>query len=104
MEILRVWSKVDTKVIQDSILIVDDKFGFCPACKEIGIKLEGLKECPKCGRNFRYMTSREAKTGERGIAFVTRVMNKLPDFTFVDYDDYTYLSGKKKAEGLFGGI
>jgi hypothetical protein len=104
MEILRIWNKVNIKEIEDSIVIVDDKFGFCPACKEISIKLEGLKNCPKCGRQFKYATSREAKPGDKGIAFILRAMKKLPELTFVDYEDYEYITKKKKAEGLFGGI
>ncbi len=104
MEIMRIWTQVNTKEIQDSILIVDEKFGFCPACKEIGIKLDSLKKCPKCRREFKYVTSRDAKTGDKGISFITRLMNKLPELTFVDYEDYEYISRKKKAEGLFSGI
>ena len=104
MEFLRIWTDVDTKQIQDSMLLVDDKFGFCPACKELGIKLENLANCPKCNREFKYVTSREAHSGEKGIAFVSRIKKKLPLLTFVDYDDYEYITRKKKAEGLFSGI
>jgi hypothetical protein len=104
MEFLRIWSEIDAKEIQKSILIVDDKFGFCPACKEVGIKLENLKSCPKCKIEFKYVTSREASSGEKGIAFVSRILKKLPGLIFVDHDDYEYISRKKKAEGLFSGI
>jgi hypothetical protein len=104
MEFLRIWAEVDTKKIQESILVVDDKFGFCPSCKELGIKIDGLKSCPKCKREFKYVTSREARGGEKGVAFVARIMGKLPGMIFVDYDDYEYITRKKKAQGLFSGI
>lgn len=104
MEFLRIWSELDTKEIQKSILIVDDKFGFCPACKEVGIKLENLRSCPKCKIEFKYVTSREARSGEKGIAFVSRILKKLPGLIFIDHDDYEYITRKKKAEGLFSGI
>ena len=104
MEFLRIWTEADTKQIQESMLLVDDKFGFCPACKEIGIKIDNLTSCPKCKREFKYVTSREARGGEKGIAFVSRIKKKLPHMTFVDYDDYEYITRKKKAEGLFSGI
>ncbi len=101
MEMLRVWTKVDIDKIEESILIVDDLFGFCPGCKEMGIKLEGLVNCPKCKREFRYVTSREARNGSKAVDFVKRVAKKLPDLIFIDYEDYEYLFRKKKAEGLF---
>ena len=103
MEYLRIWTQVDIVKIQNSILIVDDKFGFCPECKEIGIKLDDLKKCPKCGREFKYVTSREAK-GTKGHVSVTRTRKKLPNLTFVDYDDYERITSKNKAESLFNGI
>ncbi len=45
-----------------------------------------------------------ARGGQKGVAFVSRIMKKLPGLTFVDYDDYEYITSKKKAEGLFSGI
>ncbi len=104
MEYLRIWTEIDIAEIQNSILVIDDKFGFCPGCKEMGIKLEDLKNCPKCEREFNYITSREAKGGGKGHTFVTRALKKLPDCTFVDYDDYERITSKKKAESLFKEI
>jgi hypothetical protein len=104
MAFIRIWSEVDTKKIQESILVVDDILGFCPACKEMGIKLDNLKSCPKCKREFKYVSSREARGGQKGVAFVSRIMKKLPGLIFIDYDDYEYIISKKKAEGLFSGI
>ncbi len=103
MDYLRIWTDIDISEIENSILTVDDKFGFCPGCKEIGIKLENLKECPKCGRHFKYATSREAK-GANGHTFIMRAKAKLPDLTFIDFDDYERITGKKKAESLFKWI
>lgn len=104
MDYLRIWNEVDTDEIRESVLIVDDIFGFCPSCKEMGIKLDGLKSCPNCNKEFKYVTSREARKGGKAVDFIKRIKKKLPDLIFVDYDDYEYITSKKKAEGLFGGI
>ncbi|MCU0820840.1 MAG: hypothetical protein MUC95_00005 [Spirochaetes bacterium] len=101
MEHIRIWTKVDLAEIENKIVVIDDKFGFCPGCRELGIKLENLKKCPKCGREFLYMTSREAKGTGKAHIFVTRAIKKLPHLTFVDYDDYEQATSKKKAENLF---
>ena len=86
MDIIRIWTEIDTDEIKESIIIVDDKFGFCPACKEMGIKLEGLSNCPQCKREFKYITSRDARGGSKAIEFIRRVRKKLPDLTFVEYN------------------
>ena len=96
---MRIWTEVDLKDIQDHIIMVDDMLGFCPKCKKIGIDLKELDNCPSCETEFKYVTSKEAKGGKKDI--VLRIRKKLPDLTFVDYDDYLNLTGKKKAEGLF---
>ena len=101
MEMIRVWTQADISEIEGSVLIVDDLFGFCPGCKEMGLKLEGLASCPKCGRKFKYVTSREARGGAKAVDFVKRTSKKLPDLIFIDYEDYDYFLRKKKAEGLF---
>lgn len=103
MDHIRIWSEVDIGDIESHIVFVDDKFGFCPGCKELGIKIEGLRKCPKCGRKFTYVTARESK-GPKGLEMIARIIKKLPHLTFVDYDDYERATGKKKAAGLFNGI
>ncbi len=99
MEYLRVWKELDIQEVKDHIIMVDDKFGHCPGCKAIGIELKNLKNCPSCGREFKYVTSQEARGGKFDI--VMRTKRKLPELTFVDYDDYVRVTGQKEARELF---
>ncbi len=99
MEYIRIWKELDIKEVQEHIIMVDDMLGYCPGCKKIGIELKDLATCPSCGREFKYVTSNEAKGGK--IDIVMRIRKKLPDLTFVDYGDYERLTGKRKAEDLF---
>lgn len=99
MDYLRLWTEADITDIQEHIVIVDDKFGHCPNCKKIAIELRELHQCPDCGREFKYVTSTEARGGRFDI--VMRTHRKLPGMKFVDYDDYLRVTGKNKAESLF---
>ena len=99
MEYLRVWTEIDIADIQDHIIMVDDKYGHCPNCKKIGIELKDITHCPSCDREFKYATSKEARGGKHEIVMFTR--KRLPHLTFIDYDDYERVTGKKKAESLF---
>ncbi len=96
---MRVWKELSVEDVQNHIIMVEDKFGHCPGCKQIGIELKELKKCPGCGREFKYVTSKDARGGKTDI--VARTRKKLPDLIFVDYDDYERVTGKKKAESLF---
>jgi uncharacterized protein with PIN domain len=101
MDYIRVWTEVDIKDIEEHIIMVDDKFAHCHKCKTIGIEIKDLKKCPSCERELKYVTSKEAGKGKSEI--VIRIRKKLPELTFVDYDDYLYLTGKDKAKSLFKG-
>lgn len=103
MNYIRIWTEIDTQDVQEHIVIVDDKFGFCPNCKTPGIELKEMKKCPGCDREFKYVTSREAK-GARAFEIVMRTRKKLPHMTFVDYDDYDKMTVKKKSDNLFKDI
>ncbi|MFC1669399.1 hypothetical protein ACFL20_03350 [Spirochaetota bacterium] len=99
MDYLRIWTEIDIEDIKEHIIMVEDKFGHCPNCKKIGIELKDLKGCPSCNREFKYVTSKDARDGKFGI--VMRTKKKLPNLTFVDYKDYERVTGKKDAQSLF---
>lgn len=99
MDYIRVWTEISVKDIEDHIIMVEDKYGHCPGCKQIGIELNDLIDCPGCSRDFKYVTSKDAKGGRTDV--VVRTRKKLPDLTFVDYDDYIRITSKKKAADLF---
>lgn len=100
MDLLRIWQEADIKDVQEHILMADDLFGFCPGCKTPGLKLQDLHKCPTCGREFKFVTSKDARGG-KSAEVVMRLKKKLPNLTFVDYDDYERLSSKNKAADLF---
>lgn len=100
MDVLRIWQEADIKDVQEHIVMADDLFAFCPGCKTPGIKLQQLTKCPNCSREFKYVTSKDARGG-KGADVVMRLRKKLPHLIFVDYDDFERLSSKNKAADLF---
>lgn len=100
MDLLRIWQEADIKDVQEHILMADELFGFCLGCKTPGLKLQDLKKCPQCGREFIYITSKDVR-GHKSAEVVMRLKKKLPHLLFVDYDDYERLVSKNKAADLF---
>ncbi len=99
---LRIWQLCDTQEIAKCLLIVGDLTADCSACRELGIDYAKAKNCPKCGTQFRFITSRNAGKLDRDRgATVKRIKDRRPDLTFIDYDDYKEVTGKQAARDFF---
>lgn len=96
---IRIWKNIDIEEIGKHIVIVDDRYGFCPGCKQAGLELKGLTACPNCGRVFKYAAAKDAAAASPEL--LSRAMQKLPNLTFVDYGDYQICTSKNAAAGLF---
>ncbi|OGW91346.1 MAG: hypothetical protein A3D28_02570 [Omnitrophica bacterium RIFCSPHIGHO2_02_FULL_63_14] len=99
---IRIWQAVDVEGIQKHLLIAGDITGDCAACRELGIEYAKARNCPKCGTDFRFITSRNAGklSRDRG-GTVRRIKQRRPDLTFIDYDDYREITGKQQARDFF---
>jgi hypothetical protein len=101
---IRTWVEQDLKDIEAHIILVGELSSDCGVCKEIGLDINRHRTCPKCGTNFKYVTSRLAGHESKDRFFVIkRVRAKCPDLIFVDYEDYKKLTSKSKAEEFFRG-
>ena len=100
--VLRTWQSFDIEEVEKHLLIVGDVSGDCAACRELGISYQEARECPKCKTAFKYVTSRRLEThsGER-FQIVSRMRQRRPDLTFLDYEDYKRTLGRKKARDFF---
>lgn len=102
-DIVRVYQFHDFDEVKKHILILGDLTGDCGACRALGIDPWTASRCPGCGTEFKYVTSRRLEThsGER-FKFVRRMRDKRPEWTIVDYTDYTKTQGHKNARDFFG--
>lgn len=101
-EHLRVWQQFEIEEVEKHLLILGDVTADCAACRELGIPYLEARECPKCKTTYRFVTSRrlESHPGER-FQIVSRLRERRPDLTFVDYEDYKRTLGRKKARDFF---
>jgi len=99
---IRVWQNCDVPGITKHLLIVGDITADCASCRELGIEYAQVKNCPRCGTDFRFIASR--RTGKldrnRGVN-VKLIKQRRPDLTFIDYDDYKEITGKQNAREFF---
>ena len=99
---IRVWQSCEVEGITKHLLIVGDITADCANCRELGIPYALAKNCPKCGTDFRFITSRKAGKLDRDRGgTVKRIKDRRPDLTFIDYDDYKEITGKQQAREFF---
>ena len=99
---IRVWQSCDLEGITKHLLIVGDLTADCADCRELGIAYSEARQCPKCGTEFRFITSRSAGKLDRNRgATVKRIKDRRQELTFIDYDDYKEITGKQNARDFF---
>jgi hypothetical protein len=99
---IRIWQSCDVVEISKQLLIVGDVTADCAACRELGIDYASAKSCPKCGIQFRFITSRNTGHLDRNRGgTVKRIKERRPDLTFIDYQDYKEITGKQQARNFF---
>jgi len=99
---IRVWQACDVTEITKHLLIVGDVTADCAGCRELGIEYAQVRNCPKCGTDFRFISARNAGIMDKNRGgTVKRIKERRPDLTFIDYDDYKQITGKQQARDFF---
>lgn len=99
---LRIWQLCEIEEVTKHLLICGDITADCRNCREVGIAYAEAKSCPSCGTVFRFIASRlTGKLDSNRGATVKRIKDRRPDLTFIDYDDYTEVTGKQNARDFF---
>ncbi len=97
---LRVWTKSDVTSIRKHLMVIDDFYGTCGNCKQIGLNYINEKICKGCGTEFRYLATNQKKISE-----VAKILDRIQkddlNFTLIDRDDFDFIETKTKAEDLF---
>jgi len=97
---LRVWQELDIIDVKRHLLLVDDMYGACANCKQIGLNYLKDKNCPSCKTTFKYLA-----TSLKNPASITKILNRIKSdslaFTLIDREDYDRALARDSAEGLF---
>ncbi len=95
---IRIWKQVDLKEITKHLMIIDDIYGMCANCKEIGLNFVKNTKCPKCGTNFLYLTTKNYKEIPKILKRIQ--LENLP-YTLLEKEDWEKASSKNALNSLF---
>ena len=94
--LIRVFKELDISDIEKHLLIVGELSSDCNACRHIGIEAHAA-QCPGCGAPFKYIAFRRRIEPHQ----LRKLKDELPGTTFIDFDDFKRVVGKRDARDLF---
>ncbi|MFN3605043.1 MAG: hypothetical protein ACK4UJ_10065 [Leptonema sp. (in: bacteria)] len=95
---IRMWKQVELANVTKHLIIVDDLYGMCANCKEAGLNFVKNKNCPKCGTNFLYLTTKNYKEIPKILNRIK--MENLP-YTLIEKEDWEKATSKSTLDSLF---
>ncbi len=97
---VRVWTSLDPNDIKKHLLLIDDLYGSCANCKQLGLNYLKDKECPGCKTSFKYVT-----TNLKGLEDVKKILNRIQELnlklTLIEKEDYLQATAKDAVKDLF---
>ncbi len=97
---VRVWQTLKVDEVRQHLLLVDDLYGSCGNCKQLGLNYVKDAKCSGCGTTFRYLA-----TKLRNPADVAKILSRIKkeslNLTVIDRDDFERAEAKDALNNLF---
>ena len=97
---LRVWQELDLDTVKRHLLLIDDLYGACASCKQIGLNYLKDSKCSGCGTDFKYLATRLKDSAETG-KILSRIKKENLGLTLIDREDYEAALAQKNIGSLF---
>ncbi len=98
---VRVWTTVDAEEVKKRLLIIEDLYGACGNCKQLGLNFVKDRKCPACGAEFKYLATKVKDPGE--IAkILKRIQKENLAVQLIDRDDFERAAARDAISNLFG--
>ncbi len=95
---VRIWQEVDIDTVKKHLMLIDDLYGSCASCKNLGLNFVKDRTCPQCGTTFEYLATRSPS--ETGKILARIRAEKLP-LKLIDRADYDKASATDALGNLF---
>ncbi len=97
---VRIWQNIDVEAVRKQLILVDDLYGSCGNCKQLGLNYLKDRKCTSCGNEFRYLATKLQAPGE-----VAKILNRIHKeelpLQVIDRDDFERASARDALQDLF---
>ena len=100
MRSVRIWQTIDVEAVRKQLLFVDDLYGSCGNCKQLGLNYLKDRTCPGCGAEFRYISTRLTNPAEVA-KILARIEKENLGLQLIDRDDFERAGAKDALNNLF---
>jgi hypothetical protein len=98
---IRQWNQFSIDDVKNHILLIDDLYGTCGKCRQLGLSYLKDKICPGCKTEFRYLATKMQTPAELA-KLLNRIQSENLSFTVIDRTDYDKAIAKDVIGNLFG--
>ncbi len=97
---IRVYRELEPDEIKRQLILIDDLYGTCGNCGQLGLNFTKDKVCPGCKTTFAYAMTKMKNPGD--IAkLLARIKNDGLGLTLIEKDDYDRTSARDALGDLF---
>ena len=97
---VRVWTNLDINDVKKHLLYIDDLYGSCGNCKQLGLNYVKDKSCPKCKTVFKYLATK-LKDPAQTAKILTRIRSESLSLKLIDRDDFERADARDSISNLF---
>ena len=97
---VRVWTTLDVDEVTRPLLYIDDLYGSCANCKQLGLNYTKDRSCPGCKTEFKYLAT---KVTDPGIVaqILNRIQTEKMPLQLIERADFEKAEARDALGGLF---
>ncbi len=97
---IRVWTNLDISEVRQHLMLIEDLYGSCGNCKQLGLNYLKDKTCPGCGATFRFLAT-NLKNPADSFKILGRLAQEGLSLKLIDRSDYDRATAKDALGDLF---
>lgn len=95
---IRIYQDIDIDEVKKHLMLIDDLYGSCANCKNLGLNFVKDRTCPQCNTTFEYLATRSpSETGK----ILARIRHENLPLKLIDRGDYDKASATDALGNLF---
>ncbi len=98
---VRIWQDVDLNEVREHLMIIEDLYGACGKCNQLGLNYTKDRRCTGCGVEFKYLATRLTDPGEVA-KILKRIQSESLPLKLIDRADLERAGAHDAARSLFG--
>jgi len=97
---VRIWSALNIEEVKKHLLLIDDLYGTCGNCKQLGLNYLKDKTCPGCKTTFEFLATNMKNPADVG-KILARIKTEGLSFSLIDREDFNRATASNAVKDLF---